>query len=51
MSSPFSPERYIQALNTCLASKVEVVIIDSLSMEWVDIPGQNGPPILVFFDR
>ena len=31
---PYSPERYLQALDICIKSGIEVVIIDSISMEW-----------------
>ncbi len=31
---PYSPERYIEAIDTCEASGMEVIIIDSLSFEW-----------------
>jgi cellulose biosynthesis protein BcsQ len=31
---PYSPERYIEAIDTCEASGMEVIIIDSLSHEW-----------------
>lgn len=31
---PFSPERYIQALDACLNSGIECIIIDSSSHEW-----------------
>lgn len=31
---PYSPERYMEAIDTCEASGMEVVIIDSLSFEW-----------------
>jgi hypothetical protein len=31
---PYSPERYIEAIDTCEASEMEVIIIDSLSFEW-----------------
>jgi hypothetical protein len=31
---PYSPERYLQALETCIAAGIEVVIMDSISMEW-----------------
>ncbi len=34
LKPPFSPERYIQALNVCMQSQMQVIIIDSLSMEW-----------------
>jgi nucleoside-triphosphatase THEP1 len=36
---PFSPERYMEAIATCEASKMEVIIIDSLSHEW---EGEGG---------
>ncbi|NVJ85791.1 MAG: AAA family ATPase [Algoriphagus sp.] len=36
---PFSPERYIEAIATCEASGMEVIIIDSLSHEW---EGEGG---------
>ncbi len=39
LQPPFSPERYIEALNTCEASGMEVIIIDSLSHEW---EGEGG---------
>ena len=32
--SPFSPERYIEAITLCIQSGIEVVIIDSLTHEW-----------------
>jgi len=31
---PFSPERYIQAINTCEQAGIEVIIIDSISHCW-----------------
>lgn len=31
---PYSPERYLQALDICINAGIEVVIIDSISMEW-----------------
>jgi hypothetical protein len=34
LSSPFSPERYIDALKVCESAGIEVVIIDSISFEW-----------------
>ncbi len=39
LQPPFSPERYIEALSTCEASGMEVIIIDSLSHEW---EGEGG---------
>ena len=36
---PFSPERYMEAIATCEASGMEVIIIDSLSHEW---EGEGG---------
>jgi len=34
---PFSPERYIQAINTCEQSGIEVIIIDSISHCWENL--------------
>lgn len=34
MSPPFSPERYIQAIQTCENAGMECIIIDSISHEW-----------------
>ncbi|MGQ8336288.1 AAA family ATPase [Sunxiuqinia sp. A32] len=34
LSKPYSPERYIQAIDVCIKSKLEVIIIDSISHEW-----------------
>jgi hypothetical protein len=34
LESPFSPERYIEAIHTCLKGGMEVIIIDSISHEW-----------------
>ncbi len=34
LSKPFSPERYIEAIQTCEGAKIEVIIIDSVSHEW-----------------
>ena len=34
LEPPFSPERYIQAIETCLRACVQVIIIDSSSQEW-----------------
>ncbi|WP_248724514.1 AAA family ATPase [Seonamhaeicola sp. ML3] len=34
MEGPFSPERYIEAIDICLKAKMEVIIIDSLSHCW-----------------
>lgn len=34
LKPPFSPERYIQALDTCLGAGIECIIIDSSSHEW-----------------
>lgn len=39
LSPPFTPERYIQAINVCENSGVEVIIIDSISHEW---EGEGG---------
>ena len=34
LQAPFSPERYIQAIETCEKAGMEVVIIDSITHEW-----------------
>lgn len=39
LEAPFSPERYIQALQTCEKAAIEVIIIDSISHEWEGIGG------------
>ena len=39
LSQPFTPERYITAIKTCEDAGMEVIIIDSISMEW---EGQGG---------
>lgn len=34
LQAPYSPERYIEAIQICESSGIEVVIIDSVSHEW-----------------
>ena len=34
LEAPFSPEKYIEAIHTCLKEGMEVIIIDSISHEW-----------------
>jgi len=34
LQAPFSPERYIQAIDMCIAGGMECIIIDSSSHEW-----------------
>ncbi|AFK04114.1 AAA ATPase [Emticicia oligotrophica DSM 17448] len=34
LQPPFSPERYIQAIQTCIEAEMEVIIIDGISQEW-----------------
>jgi len=34
LKEPFSPERYIEAIETCENAGMEVIIIDSISHEW-----------------
>ena len=34
LSPPYSPERYIEAINTCENEGMQVIIIDSISHEW-----------------
>jgi len=39
LQSPFSPERYIQAIKACENAGMEVIIIDSITHEW---DGEGG---------
>ena len=39
LEPPFTPERYIEAIDKCTKAKMEVIIIDSLSHEWDGIGG------------
>jgi len=39
IASPFSPEKYIQAIKLCEDSKMDVIILDSVSHEWDGIGG------------
>jgi len=34
LAGPFSPERFIQAIEVCEKEDMEVIIIDSISLEW-----------------
>ena len=34
LEAPFTPERFIEAIDTCIKAKMEVIVLDSLSMEW-----------------
>lgn len=34
LNQPYSPERYIEAINTCERASMEVIIIDSITHEW-----------------
>ncbi|RFM30061.1 AAA family ATPase [Deminuibacter soli] len=34
ISAPFTPERYIQAIDACHAAGMEVIIVDSITHEW-----------------
>lgn len=34
LDAPYTPERYIEAIQTCEAADIEVIVIDSLSHEW-----------------
>ena len=39
IQAPFTPEKYIEAIQLCEKSSIEVIIIDSISHEW---EGQGG---------
>lgn len=34
LTGPYTPERYMQAIEVCVKAEIEVIIIDSLSHEW-----------------
>ncbi|MBL7887066.1 MAG: AAA family ATPase [Flavobacterium sp.] len=34
LDEPYTPERYIQAIETCELSEIDVIIIDSITHEW-----------------
>jgi hypothetical protein len=34
LTGPYTPERYMQAIDACAKAEIEVIIIDSLSHEW-----------------
>ena len=34
LKKPFSPERYVEAISTCVQAGIEVIILDSISQEW-----------------
>lgn len=34
LEAPYNPERYIEAINACIAAGMELIIIDSTSHEW-----------------
>ena len=34
MEPPFSPERYIEAIDTCIKAGIECIVMDSSSHEW-----------------
>ncbi|MCA6484783.1 MAG: AAA family ATPase, partial [Chitinophagaceae bacterium] len=37
LTAPFTPERYIQAIEVCEKAGMEVIIIDSLTHEWENL--------------
>lgn len=39
MDKPFTPERYIEAIDICEKAGMEVIIIDSISHEWEGVGG------------
>jgi len=42
LEKPFSPERYIQAIEFCEKAEMEVIIIDSITHEWESILEIHG---------
>lgn len=41
LEPPFTPEKYTQALNTCISAGMEVVVIDSTTHEWSCLIEEN----------
>jgi hypothetical protein len=41
LTPPFQPEKYIEAINLCYKSGIEVIIIDSSSHEWSTLLEEN----------
>ena len=41
LSPPFTPEKYIEAINTCVVAGMEVIIIDSSTHEWSCLIEEN----------
>lgn len=41
LTPPFTPEKYTEALNLCVESGIECIIIDSSSHEWTTLIEQN----------
>jgi hypothetical protein len=41
LAPPFTPEKYIEALQTCISAGMEVVIIDSTTHEWACLIEEN----------
>jgi hypothetical protein len=39
LERPYTPERYIEAIRTCESASMEVIIIDSISHEWIGAGG------------
>src|SRR5690606_17019510 len=39
LNPPYSPEKYVQAIDICEKSGIQVIIIDSISHEWSGIGG------------
>lgn len=37
LAPPFTPERYMEALQICIQANIEVIIIDTISFEWEHI--------------
>jgi hypothetical protein len=37
VSPPFTPEKYIKAIDICLEAKMEVIILDSISQVWEEL--------------
>lgn len=41
LTPPFTPEKYTQAINTCVSAGMEVIILDSTTHEWACLIEEN----------
>lgn len=46
IKAPFTPERFIEAIQACVNAGMSVIIIDSISHEWDGTKGRLHCPLL-----